>query len=138
MGNYRNEDIMIILWEAHFNQKWHQNEYNILICIQKFNCFKYYLIENYVQVKFYDRKRNCFNTSVFIMEIMFKLENNGSNECYYFLNSDNTESCKENIFYNPTTINILSNVSVYYIAILYIKMRLYYIYYFIIWVFKKI
>lgn len=91
----------------------------------------------YVQVKFYDRKRNCFNTylMVFIMEIMFKLENNGSKECYYFLNSDNAESCKENIFYSPTTINILINVSVHYIAILYIKMRLYYIYYFIIWVF---
>lgn len=43
------------------------------------------------------KKRNYFNIRliVFIME-MFKLEINGSNECYYFFNSDNMQSCKEN------------------------------------------
>lgn len=55
-----------------------------------------------------------------------------------FLNSDNMESCKESKFiHNPTTINSLINVSVY-IAILFIKMRSYYTYCFIIWVFFNV
>lgn len=61
-----------------------------------------------------------------------KLENNGSNECYYFLNLGSTKSQKENeIIHDHTTINILIKVSVY-IAILFIKMRSCFIYYFII------